>query len=218
MITTEELTRMVEASPDDHDLRWWLAKTLYSQWDYRSALEHLTLLHTAQPNQLEIVRYLAATFYRLGRYDEAVTVIDEILAISPNEVQLLELLARVYGAAGRRADAVAAWKTVYKLAPSAEVIHTIEGLEDLAQPESDSADASVDQEDFELDTTCPFCGAEIELPEKRCFRCHGMLLQQDDSDSGHIEEVRPTRDFTLLVFALSSAIVVALCLFAYQIT
>lgn len=216
MTTIDERSRKVATNPDDHSLRWKLAKSLYSEWDYRSALEHLTVLHAAQPDQLQIVRYLAATLYRLGRYDEAATVIKDILAISPDELSLLELLARIYGAAGRRTAAAEVWKTVHELSPRQDALHPIEGVKHSVETESDSRDAPIDSNEFSPDSTCPFCGAAIELREQRCFQCHCALVQRDDSESSAFRETRLAPDFTLLVFAVSTAIVFALCVVAYQ--
>ena len=112
-----DLTKYVEAHPDNLEQRWRLAKKLYKEGEYRLATEHLQILDNEWKDKSSIPRYLAATYSRLSRFEDAVTVLERAVEVWSDDVKMREQLAMMYVANGNKDAAKRAWAEVLVLDP-----------------------------------------------------------------------------------------------------
>jgi len=192
----EELTAQVEATPEDHELRWGLAKKLYKSGDYRGALKHLQTLRGQWTPKINVARYLAATYYRLGRYDQSIAELEDAVNEWPEEIALHEQLARVFEVAGRKERALRTWKEIAKKKPGHSVaIKAVSRLETSAPPPVPQYVPGLDDHDFGLDSgtglLCPSCGTMNTGEFKRCWKCNTPIWGPGVSRSS-ISDARPT--------------------------
>lgn len=179
----EDLTALIEEvkqNPDDHNQRWRLAKKLYGNWDYRSALEHLKKLKEAWPNQQNVIHYLATTHYRVGNYEEAITELQGLLEIYPSDASVWRLLGRICEAANRPADAKKAYREAMICSPSTSLAKAVERLESVDEGKSTIAEVSSVSAYSEIapdktQVTCRYCGAPNDPFLPRCMQCHESL-------------------------------------------
>jgi hypothetical protein len=174
-----DLVKQVEDAPDDYELRWRLAKKLYTAWEYRLALEHLQVLKKDWHRRLNVLRYLSATYYRLGRYDEAIEELQGAIESWPKELGIREQLARVYEIAGRNEEAAEVWEEVRKLDPNHPIAEgSIERLKSKRET-SPTQDLRLSDSDSGIDLSpgqvCPNCGAQNSDEFDRCWQCHASL-------------------------------------------
>ncbi|MFP6583296.1 MAG: tetratricopeptide repeat protein [Candidatus Hydrogenedentota bacterium] len=114
MADTWELTKYVEAHPDNHEQRWRLVKKLYKEGDYRMALENLQILMNDWEEKPNVRRYLAATYTRMSRVDEAVVTLEKAVQKFPDDLAMQEQLAVAYAQSGDDDNAAALWSDIAK--------------------------------------------------------------------------------------------------------
>jgi hypothetical protein len=174
-----DIARLVEENPDDYELRWRLAKKLYTAWEYRLALEHLQVLKNEWQRKLNVTRYLAATYYRLGRYDEAAAELCEAIETWPEDLGLREQLARVLEIAGQRLDAAEVWEGILEIDPHHPIAETAARRLRDNTPETPEKELHLGDSDSGIDLSpgrvCPHCGAQNSEEFDRCWQCHAAL-------------------------------------------
>ena len=150
-----DLTRYVEAQPEDHEQRWHLAKKLYMAGEYRPALGHLLVLQTNWTPKVNVLRYLAASVW-----------------------------VPAYFAAGesmrqRAAFTLLAWAEIIRLNPThAMARHALAKLqEEEAAKDAPKQASSLQDVDFGImpGHACPNCGAQNSDEFDRCWKCHAPL-------------------------------------------
>lgn len=196
------LVEYIESHPDDHEQRWRLAKKLYSEREYRLALEHLQVLRNEWERNLHVERYLGATYFRLTRYARASEALLASIEKWPDDLGLREQLARTFEASGNDNDAaVEAWETVASMDPGhSRAREAVKALKDQAVEEA--AVGAIDYEhallspagmDDEAEIECPNCGARNSPEFERCWQCHGVIVASSTSADLQPEQTEQTR-------------------------
>ncbi len=189
-----ELTKRLEDHPQDHAIRWRLAKKLYRDGDYRLALEHLQVLKNEQrPPQLNAARFLAATLYRLGRFEEAAQELRETFEQWPREVGILQQLARALEVGGQPEAAAEVWDKILQKDPMHPFAAKAAASLREASPNYQQTALRSPQSDPGLDlwpgVNCPKCQAQNSGEFERCWQCNTLLpasrlaaARQEDSE------------------------------------
>ena len=179
MATLDEIRVYLDKYPDDHKQRWRLAKRLYRDCQYLSALEHLKILREVWPDQLPVLSYLAATYYRHGKYEKAEAELTSALEKHPEEYAILKHLAKVYEEMGHSGKALKIWKQALVLRPSRQVEENIARLGVLAGYKAENSATSkppistlLPPDSDETVRLCPFCDMKNDLFNHRCIGCH----------------------------------------------
>ena len=107
-----EYTRLVEAYPDEREIRLNLARVLTAKKDYPKAIQHYIRLKEQDPKELTARRELAEALSANKDFDGAIKEFREILDIRPDLREVRLLLARNLTWAGRYAEAVEEYKTL----------------------------------------------------------------------------------------------------------
>jgi tetratricopeptide (TPR) repeat protein len=214
MASAQEIRVYLESYPDDHDQRWRLARKLYEQRDYATALTELLRLKPVWPDHIPLQRYLAATHYRLQQFTEAATALEIAVSRNPDDVLLLEQLAKTYEGAGRRHRAIDTWKLVLKLDASPRAVEALERLGLTEPTPSPGTPASSLQElsthGDETLMNCPHCGEANDMFSERCWRCHGDFDTAPARPTSHEAPPRQMRSASPLRWIAVAALAVVL--------
>lgn len=174
-----ELSRYVEAHPEDYPQRWRLAKKCYLDREYRLALEHLQVLKNEWKPKLSMRRYLAAVYFRMGRYEESIAELAEAIDLWPEELALRVQRAHMFEAAARKEEALAAWEGVRRLSPDhrgAQVaLQRLRKEKPAPAPKSPEAPPAGSSDEFAPGAVCPVCGARNSDEFQKCWQCHAPL-------------------------------------------
>lgn len=192
MAEIDDLTAQVEKTPENHELRWRLAKRLYMTGDYRAALKHLQILRGQWKPKINVARYLAAAYYRLGRYDQSIAELEDAVLEWPMEIPLREQLARVFEVAGRKERAILTWKQLLEVKEDHEfALRALERLENRTPPPVPSYVPTLNDEDMGLDADtgflCPNCGTLNTSDFDRCWKCNTRIRKTPAPQSSALE-------------------------------
>lgn len=169
-----EISKFVEAHPENYDQRWRLAKKLYMTWEYRLALEHLQVLQNEWEPKENVLRYLGATLYRLNRFEEAVVELKGAIELFPEAQKFREQLAQTFIAMGDKRAAADVWEDVADIDPEHRFAKkAVKKLRGTAKKEHKK---DVKEGKFgTLELPCPMCGAENSPDLRQCWQCNGPL-------------------------------------------
>jgi tetratricopeptide (TPR) repeat protein len=169
-----EISKYVEAHPENYEQRWRLAKKLYMSWEYRLALEHLQVLKNEWDPKENVRRYLGATLYRLKRFEEAIEELKQAIELFPDELVFREQLAQNYIAMGDKREAANVWDDISKMDPGHRFAK--QAAKKLRGTVKEEHKEQVDGGKFGIiDLPCPFCGAENSPDLTLCWQCNGPL-------------------------------------------
>ena len=181
-----DIAQYVEAHPDNHSQRWRLAKKLYMAWEYRLALEHLQVLKNETEKKINVSRYLAATYYRLSRYDDAIRELETAISDWPDELGLHEQLARTLDVAGRKLEAAEVWEIIARQEPdhpfANRAVEHLRGKEHKEHESSEPRTPAAAAAKALMERSCPLCGAMNSPEFRRCWQCHGSLLETGEAE------------------------------------
>ncbi len=177
------LKEQLEDAPDDHELRWVVAKQFYAACEYRHALEELQILRNEWQPRVNVVRFLAASYFRLGRYEESIRELRRAIETWPDELALREQLAKVLEVADQKQEAVKVWEALHQDDPK----HPLAGRAAKRlrkQIEKEYQGASYDMGADHVDSginlkpgqTCPKCGAQNALDTEVCWQCQAPIF------------------------------------------
>jgi hypothetical protein len=170
-----EISKFVEAHPENYDQRWRLAKKLYMSFEYRLALEHLQVLKNEWEPRENVLRYLGATLYRLNRFEEATEELRTAVELFPDTLKFREQLAQTLIAMGDKREAANVWDDVSKADPKHRFAKkAVKKLRGSAKAEH-KAQAKKEGKFGAIDLPCPFCGAENSPDLTQCWKCNGAL-------------------------------------------
>ncbi|MCH7958838.1 MAG: hypothetical protein IID08_01830 [Candidatus Hydrogenedentes bacterium] len=223
-----EISRYVEAHPDNYAQRWRLAKKLYLAWEYRLALEHLLILKNEWEDRANVSRYLAATYYRLTRYTDAIDELEATIEKWPDEIGLREQLAHTFEVLGKKENAAATWEEIAELNPEhAFAERTAQRLRgrgtNTGNGRTSNTAASIGdatpyppiRSQAPPQILCPECGTPNKAGLQRCWRCQATLLSVSRLESVHVVQVSSSakRDYQSLMYGI--ALVLSLALGTY---
>ena len=187
-----DIAQYVEAHPDNQGQRWRLAKKLYMAWEYRLALEHLQILTNESEKKLNLSRYLAATYYRLSRYDDAIRELEAAISEWPDELGLREQLARTLDVAGRKPEAAKVWEDIARDEPdhpfAKRAVEHLRGRERKDQESAERQTPAAAAAAGLREKSCPHCGAKNSPEFKRCWQCHGPMLETGKAEEEQEQE------------------------------
>ena len=223
-----EISRYVEANPDNYAQRWRLAKKLYLAWEYRLALEHLLILKNEWEDRANVSRYLAATYYRLTRYTDAVDELEATIEKWPDQIGLREQLAHTFEVLGKKESAADTWEEIAELNPEhAFAERTAQRLRGMSSNtgngRTSGTAASIGDampyppihSQAAPQILCPKCGTPNKAGLQRCWRCQATLRSVSRPETVHVVRVSSSgeRDYQLLMCGI--ALVLTLVLGVY---
>ena len=197
-----DISRYVEAHPDNYPQRWRLAKKLYLAWEYRLALEHLLILKNEWEDRTNLSRYLAATYYRLTRYTDAVSELETAIENWPEESGLREQLAHTFEVLGNKQSAAETWEEIAEMNPehpfaeraaqrlrATDTRTASERTSGTVAPVHKVASHPAIQSQVSPQILCPECGTPNKAGLQRCWRCQSELRSISRQESVHVVAV-----------------------------
>ncbi|MCH7908591.1 MAG: hypothetical protein IIB38_03130 [Candidatus Hydrogenedentes bacterium] len=220
-----EISRYVEAHPDNYAQRWRLAKKLYLAWEYRLALEHLLILKNEWEDRANVSRYLAATYYRLTRYTDAVDELEATIEKWPDEIGLREQLAHTFEVLGKKESAAATWEEIAEMSPEhAFAERTAQRLRargsntgngrtsNTTAPLGDATPYPSIHSQAAPQILCPECGTPNKAGLQRCWRCQATLRSVSRQEIVHVVPTSSSaeRDYQSLIYGIALVLTLAL--------
>lgn len=83
-------------TPDDADVRYWLASGQIAQYRSESAVSHLLRLLTERPKWQKARFRLAVAYHQMKRYPEAIVEYERIIRETPDWIEPYPLLVRLH--------------------------------------------------------------------------------------------------------------------------